>query len=90
MPGLNRWECLPTLQQSTEEGEKGKLKHFQMKLLEKVRTRDRNRVHYFKNPGYQRLKVTNILLIDLLIKTAQQGSVTISTPTLLVSYPGLF
>lgn len=87
MPGLNRWECLPTLQ---EEGEKGKLKHFQMKLLEKVRKRDRNRVHYFKNPGYQRLKVTNILLIDLLIKTTQQGSVTISAPTLLVSYPGLF
>ena len=56
-----------------------------MKSLEKVRKRDRNRGHYFKNPSY-RSKVTKILLIHLLIKITQQGLVTVSAPNVLISW----
>lgn len=66
-PGTGGTTCL-TLSQSTE----GELKKFQTKSLEnEVRKRDQNRVNYFKKPDYQRLKVTNVLLIDLKIKTTR-------------------
>lgn len=77
------WVRLPTLQQSVQ-GEIG-VQTLLDEIFRKVRKRDRNRGHYFKNPSY-RSKVTKILLIHLLIKITQQGLVTISAPNLFISW----
>ena len=52
-----------------------------------MRKSDQNRVNYFKDPDYQRLKVTNATLIDFWIKTTQCRSVTMAAPTLLEPCP---